>query len=135
MGRGVGDHRARLLKPAFAKWKRGCGGAVRRPILPPRSAWLSRPAARADRPDRDQRVAVDDMNMVVEIDRRVAVRDGQRHRVAGGQRAADIGRDQRRMFVAHEDKMGRSEEHTSELQSLMHISYAVFCLKKTKQIM
>src|SRR3546814_7571282 len=27
--------------------------------------------------------------------------------------------------------MGRSEEHTSELQSLMRISYAVFCLKKT----
>src|SRR3546814_10507733 len=30
------------------------------------------------------------------------------------------------------DKM-RSEEHTSELQSLMRISYAVFCLKKTKK--
>src|SRR3546814_6091276 len=31
--------------------------------------------------------------------------------------------------------IGRSEEHTSELQSLMRISYAVFCLKKktTKQ--
>src|SRR3546814_7710060 len=29
----------------------------------------------------------------------------------------------------------RSEEHTSELQSLMRISYAVFCLKKKKQIM
>src|SRR3546814_9556648 len=28
---------------------------------------------------------------------------------------------------------GRSEEHTSELQSLMRISYAVLCLKKTKQ--
>src|SRR3546814_1193618 len=28
--------------------------------------------------------------------------------------------------------MNRSEEHTSELQSLMRISYAVFCLKKTK---
>src|SRR3546814_4717843 len=27
----------------------------------------------------------------------------------------------------------RSEEHTSELQSLMRISYAVFCLKKTKE--
>src|SRR3546814_5773334 len=27
----------------------------------------------------------------------------------------------------------RSEEHTSELQSLMRISYAVFCLKKTKK--
>src|SRR3546814_8924595 len=28
----------------------------------------------------------------------------------------------------------RSEEHTSELQSLMRISYAVFCLKKKKEI-
>src|SRR3546814_10344352 len=28
--------------------------------------------------------------------------------------------------------MGRSEEHTSELQSLMRISYAVFCLTKIK---
>src|SRR3546814_2539586 len=28
--------------------------------------------------------------------------------------------------------IARSEEHTSELQSLMRISYAVFCLKKTK---
>src|SRR3546814_5621009 len=28
---------------------------------------------------------------------------------------------------------GRSEEHTSELQSLMSISYAVFCLKKKKK--
>src|SRR3546814_7017118 len=28
---------------------------------------------------------------------------------------------------------GRSEEHTSELQSLMRISYAVFCLKKKKR--
>src|SRR3546814_1456278 len=31
------------------------------------------------------------------------------------------------------DLSGRSEEHTSELQSLMRISYAVFCLKKKKQ--
>src|SRR3546814_47707 len=30
------------------------------------------------------------------------------------------------------DVIERSEEHTSELQSLMRISYAVFCLKKTK---
>src|SRR3546814_976831 len=29
---------------------------------------------------------------------------------------------------------GRSEEHTSELQSLMRISYAVFCLKKKNKI-
>src|SRR3546814_8436424 len=31
-----------------------------------------------------------------------------------------------------DDGKGRSEEHTSELQSLMRISYAVFCLKKKK---
>src|SRR3546814_4256547 len=30
-------------------------------------------------------------------------------------------------------KMSRSEEHTSELQSLMRISYAVFCLKKKQK--
>src|SRR3546814_10609965 len=32
-----------------------------------------------------------------------------------------------------EDMVRRSEEHTSELQSLMRISYAVFCLKKKKK--
>src|SRR3546814_4744617 len=35
--------------------------------------------------------------------------------------------DQPRPF---DEPIGRSEEHTSELQSLMRISYAVFCLKK-----
>src|SRR3546814_4504212 len=35
-----------------------------------------------------------------------------------------------RASAAHDDR--RSEEHTSELQSLMRISYAVFCLKKKK---
>src|SRR3546814_3679761 len=34
--------------------------------------------------------------------------------------------------LAHQ-RADRSEEHTSELQSLMRISYAVFCLKKKKQ--
>src|SRR3546814_4304782 len=39
--------------------------------------------------------------------------------------------------IVHEEIVGercdpRSEEHTSELQSLMRISYAVFCLKKKK---
>src|SRR3546814_3713166 len=32
--------------------------------------------------------------------------------------------------IAHKHSNSRSEEHTSELQSLMRISYAVFCLKK-----
>src|SRR3546814_3899106 len=40
------------------------------------------------------------------------------------------------IFAGGEDQLGacRSEEHTSELQSLMRISYAVFCLKKKKKI-
>src|SRR3546814_1018846 len=36
--------------------------------------------------------------------------------------------------VSVEHHAERSEEHTSELQSLMRISYAVFCLKKKKDI-
>src|SRR3546814_2304515 len=35
-------------------------------------------------------------------------------------------------LLAQQRREGRSEEHTSELQSLMRISYAVFCLKKKK---
>src|SRR3546814_6405455 len=47
-----------------------------------------------------------------------------------------IVRESRRVTVSwsnsHPETAGRSEEHTSELQSLMRISYAVFCLKKKK---
>src|SRR3546814_2602977 len=50
---------------------------------------------------------------------------------------ADVGDEAKDKRVASAakpgSKKGRSEEHTSELQSLMRISYAVFCLKnKTK---
>src|SRR3546814_6320661 len=41
-----------------------------------------------------------------------------------------VARPLRRAFA---EVLLRSEEHTSELQSLMRISYAVFCLKKKKQ--
>src|SRR3546814_5808112 len=44
-------------------------------------------------------------------------------------RSAFQGRLRRRMSLT----VRRSEEHTSELQSLMRISYAVLCLKKKKQ--
>src|SRR3546814_5780740 len=37
-----------------------------------------------------------------------------------------------RSGVGRAEALARSEEHTSELQSLMRISYAVFCLKKKK---
>src|SRR3546814_5734575 len=36
------------------------------------------------------------------------------------------------LLLGHESEIPRSEEHTSELQSLMRISYAVFCLKKKR---
>src|SRR3546814_10148614 len=39
-------------------------------------------------------------------------------------------RHRRKMALRPGDSRVRSEEHTSELQSLMRISYAVFCLKK-----
>src|SRR3546814_6747059 len=39
--------------------------------------------------------------------------------------------DLKRAFLP--DRRGRSEEHTSELRSLMRISYAVFCLKKNNK--
>src|SRR3546814_3669605 len=37
-------------------------------------------------------------------------------------------------YVLDQEMVGRSEEHTSELQSLMRSSYAVFCLKKKKRM-
>src|SRR3546814_5313647 len=50
-------------------------------------------------------------------------------------RRADAFRTLPRAFSANRRPLGqRSEEHTSELQSLMRISYAVFCLKKKKQL-
>src|SRR3546814_10646531 len=51
---------------------------------------------------------------------------------------ADIGQElgfapRRGLSLLHSMAENRSEEHTSELQSLMRISYAVFCLKKKKK--
>src|SRR3546814_5552768 len=51
--------------------------------------------------------------------------------------AEDIYKYLDRMLKVIDDIEGlltRSEEHTSELQSLMRISYAVFCLKKKKHV-
>src|SRR3546814_10818628 len=51
--------------------------------------------------------------------------------------AHGFGKDGRRhVIIAPSVSQSRSEEHTSELQSLMRISYAVFCLKKqTEQVL
>src|SRR3546814_10694333 len=55
---------------------------------------------------------------------------GSGYRCCDSHVAADPRHDQARDATGR----GRSEEHTSELQSLMRISYAVFCLKKTNNI-
>src|SRR3546814_7397853 len=46
---------------------------------------------------------------------------------------AAIARARRNGLFGEAHRLARSEEHTSELQSLMRISYAVFCLKKKKK--
>src|SRR3546814_2186846 len=53
--------------------------------------------------------------------------------VAGAECQAVLGAQDRRRQDFHRQGKIRSEEHTSELQSLMRISYAVFCLKKKKK--
>src|SRR3546814_2622884 len=60
------------------------------------------------------------------IDREAVLRRFHPRRDAGDQQC---GGDPRRLLLS-EAALRRSEEHTSELQSLMRISYAVFCLKK-----
>src|SRR3546814_3431536 len=80
------------------------------------------------------------------IERDAAVRRHRRGR-GGGRAAAAERRDLREIGVGQRGVVAqyggaeqrvleladRSEEHTSELQSLMRISYAVFCLKKKKK--
>src|SRR3546814_4642652 len=60
-------------------------------------------------------------------------------RVAAAHALGRGGQDQDRVVSSHAHQLlapprMRSEEHTSELQSLMRISYAVFCLKKKNNI-
>src|SRR3546814_5841402 len=76
------------------------------------------------------------------VDRPRGVRRGAGHglcrpaRHHGGSRRPAAGTPHPRELSEHPAERGgghRSEEHTSELQSLMRISYAVFCLKKKKK--
>src|SRR3546814_7915406 len=59
-----------------------------------------------------------------EVDQRAGIR-----KLGDLVEAKETGDEGDRKAGQHRDQ-GRSEEHTSELQSLMRISYAVFCLKK-----
>src|SRR3546814_8640504 len=96
-------------------------------------------------------VCSSDLRLGVADLRRAGAVEAQRHqgasdaeaRSAALSRAAGLHqagrRSARSLFRHRDDGRGgqapgpRSEEHTSELQSLMRISYAVFCLKKKKK--
>src|SRR3546814_5279015 len=72
--------------------------------------------------------AADPARRALAADLRAAAPAGERRRPPGRRarrRGVVMGR-----AVRGRAALGRSEEHTSELQSLMRISYAVFCLKK-----
>src|SRR3546814_6471623 len=61
-------------------------------------------------------------------------RDAREHRHAESLQHAELQvGEAERGLERRRDEAERSEEHTSELQSLMRISYAVFCLKKKKK--
>src|SRR3546814_17409650 len=62
------------------------------------------------------------------VDRSTAIH--QRHTVARRTGHHDVGTERGKQRGFEAAQVIRSEEHTSELQSLMRISYAVFCLKK-----
>src|SRR3546814_5131306 len=81
--------------------------------------FLAVPRDDRNRPDTDlvdPSEAAADCDHIARLDRAVHQQDQSRDQIAEGLLKAK-----------------RSEEHTSELQSLMRISYAVFCLKKKKK--
>src|SRR3546814_9732791 len=73
---------------------------------------------------------------IADLSRYIATVDTAAHRLFQFL-SSDVVCDDKVVITASDDgaELGvlRSEEHTSELQSLMRISYAVFCLKKKKQ--
>src|SRR3546814_9697826 len=76
---------------------------------------------------------VGDLELQPEIDRWID--EGGDRRIGNGQdRGCLVERQADAEMIVRDRQVpvARSEEHTSELQSLMRISYAVFCLKKKK---
>src|SRR3546814_9988783 len=79
-------------------------------------------------------VALDPVRLFLDVGRERFERGFERRRRFGvqGRCGVGVGSGIISALFGHVRRRLRSEEHTSELQSLMRISYAVFCLKKTK---
>src|SRR3546814_2954227 len=88
----------------------------------------------------DEPAVVDDGDPVAKLLRLFQIMGGEHHGDTALVQLPDIGPELLAQFDVdtggrlvqhqHRRRVDRSEEHTSELQSLMRISYAVFCLKK-----
>src|SRR3546814_7978616 len=95
-------------------------------IHPGMTVWPGAPSPRFEqRLDMEHEADVNDSDVFFNLHSGTHV-DAPSHFVRGGRTADDLS------LNTLIGKAYRSEEHTSELQSLMRISYAVFCLKKKK---
>src|SRR3546814_1894574 len=116
----------------------------RRP-MPPQTAMLPFPipsisaasVIQRGRADNSSKIAQATVRCRVDVPRGIrnlSLRRGRRRRRgAGVRRAASAACNPFDLFAKGKKGVRRSEEHTSELQSLMRISYAVFCLKEKKK--
>src|SRR3546814_5542722 len=84
---------------------------------------------RSDRPARERAHITAETRAILHLSVQRPAQRGKPREQRDDWQALDRHREQRR----GEQPAKRSEEHTSELQSLMRISYAVFCLKKKTQ--
>src|SRR3546814_8472923 len=98
-------------------------------LFPSTTLFRSLPATYGDAPKLGPPLPGDLGRPILESQRRMAMETG-----TGSDPSAQQAAQERERQLA-ELKADRSEEHTSELQSLMRISSAVFCLKKKKPIM
>src|SRR3546814_9168077 len=84
----------------------------------------------------DAAIVIDTTGMQAVVQHPYAQEHGARHKTVrnhldnGAFHSGRVEYEETQRHKAHVRNRGRSEEHTSELQSLMRISYAVFCLKK-----
>src|SRR3546814_10321179 len=74
-----------------------------------------------------QRAAGEDEEQAAHREQHRRTDEGETQRIRHADRGREIARDAGKLGC---ETVARSEEHTSELQSLMRNSYAVFCLKK-----
>src|SRR3546814_5140474 len=103
--------------------------ASRMRMKKPRSGSVAKACTEVSTPERTMKVPMSDSEKVRMASRMVHTFSALRFSttIAECSRAVPSSQGMKETFST-----GRSEEHTSELQSLMRISYAVFCLKKKK---